>query len=165
MAHVLKKAIQEVLLVERINTQKLLVGANSLWAASTAMSAPYNSPFLLIEEGNDWNIGVYELRHDEIGPLLSDAIEERHDIFDALSADYPNAVVVTFSHESTEEDDEFEDAYETSTREMAAEQLKSDRENALSGRGERSVSTPTSGAKSAVSAGNGSRSGRETTAS
>ena len=81
------------------------VGAERLWNESTTLSGENFSPFLVIEESNDCNVGVYNLNVAEIAPLLDHNAEGTAELIDILTREYENtgAVVITYSEEISQE--------------------------------------------------------------
>lgn len=118
VAHVLSNAAQEVLLISR-RVPEAFVGSRSLWVASAGLSAPNHSPFLLIEEENEFDIGVYDLVVSEVEPFLGGTAEHRQELIDIITAEHQGqgAAVISFSIEISDQEASWDEAYREQTSE------------------------------------------------
>lgn len=104
VAHLIKATALDLAVVGRA-VRSAFVGHESLRDQSEVASGEFHSPFLLIEEHNDFDIGVYGLNVAE----LSRSIDS--ELFDTLDAEYSDAVVISLSEPETEVDAALSDAY------------------------------------------------------
>ena len=100
VAGLIRDAARKVSIIGRTVPERF-VGSRSLWDQSPSLSGEHFSPFLVIEESNDCNVGVYELNVAEIAPVLGEDTESTRELIDILARDYENqgAVVITYSYE------------------------------------------------------------------
>jgi len=100
VAGLIRDAARKVAIIGRTVPERF-VGSRSLWEQSPSLSGEHFSPFLVIEESNDCNVGVYQLNVAEIAPLLGEDTETAAELIDILARDYENqgAVVITYSCE------------------------------------------------------------------